>query len=60
MSEESCRIQISLRLKETDHLVQISDHGKLAEIKAYRQKLRDFPTSSDWPDVNKLPEIYWT
>ena len=59
MSEESCRMQIKLRLAETDHLVQISDHGKLAEIKAYRQKLRDFPKSSDWPDLTKLPEIDW-
>ena len=57
--EDSCRIQIKLRLEETDHLVQIPDHGKLAEIKAYRKKLRDFPTSSDWPDPTKLPEIDW-
>ena len=59
MMEEVCRSQIKLRLEETDHLVLITDHGKLAEIKAYRQKLRDFPTSSDWPDPTKLPEIDW-
>ena len=54
--EDRCRLQIKLRLEETDSLVQIPDHSKLAEIKAYRQKLRDYPSTSDFPDLEKLPE----
>ena len=56
--EDRCRLQIKLRLEETDSLVQIVDHSKLAEIKAYRQKLRDYPSTSDFPDLEKIPETW--
>ena len=56
--EDRCRLQIKLRLEETDSLVQIPDHSELAEIKAYRQKLRDYPSTSDFPDLEKLPETW--
>ena len=38
--EEACRIQIKLRLEQTDEIVQIPDHSELDAIKLYRQKLR--------------------
>ncbi len=56
--EEACRIQIKLRLEQTDSIVQIPDHSELAAIKAYRQKLRDYSSTSDWPDLTKLPD-HW-
>ena len=36
--EETCRVQIKLRLEQTDEIVQIPDHSELAAIKAYRQE----------------------
>lgn len=58
--EDECRLQIKLRLEETDSLVQIVDHSKLAEIKAYRQKLRDYPSTSDFPNLEKIPDTWNT
>ena len=56
--EEACRIQIKLRLEQTDEIVQIPDHSELTAIKAYRQKLRDYPATTDFPDITKLPD-HW-
>ena len=60
IAKEGCRQQIRLLLQETDEVVKIPDHGKLAEIKAYRQKLRDFPSTGDFPDSSKLPTMDWS
>ena len=59
IAKEGCRQQIRLLLQETDEVVKIPDHGKLTEIKAYRQKLRDYSSTSDFPDISKLPTIDW-
>ena len=56
--EEACRIQIKLRLEQTDEIVQIPDHSELDAIKLYRQKLRDYPATADFPDIIKLPD-HW-
>ena len=38
-------------LSDTDWIVPISDHPQHAAYKTYRQKLRDWPTTSDFPDT---------
>lgn len=58
--KENCRLQIKLLLSETDELVKIPDHGKLAQIKAYREKLRGFSATDEFPDLEKLPNIDWS
>tara|TARA_E500000331_G_scaffold253631_1_gene244112 strand:+ start:1080 stop:1376 length:297 start_codon:yes stop_codon:yes gene_type:complete len=38
-------------LSDTDWIVPISDHPQHAAYKTYRQKLRDWPSTSDFPDT---------
>ena len=38
-------------LFRTDTLVLLTDHPKKTEIAAYRVKLRDWPSTSDFPDT---------
>ena len=33
-----------------------ADHSQFAEIMAYRQSLRDWPQTADFPDITKLPQ----
>ena len=36
-------------LKETDWIVAVTDHPQLAAHKTYRQELRDWPSTEDFP-----------
>jgi hypothetical protein len=38
-------------LRLTDHYVPITDHPDHAKILEFRQKLRDWPTTVDFPDT---------
>ena len=41
-------------LQKTDTLSLLADHPKKTEIAAYRQKLRDWPSTSDFPDTRPV------
>ena len=38
-------------LSKTDHIVPLTDHPDHADTLAYRAALRDWPTTSDFPDT---------
>jgi hypothetical protein len=57
--EKICREYLQLCLEQTDALSLIMDHGKRAEILAWRQLIRDFPETEDFPDVSKIPAKTW-
>ena len=42
-------------LKQTDWVVAVVDHPQLAAYKTYRQELRDWPSTEDFPDTR--PEL---
>jgi len=42
-------------LKDTDWIVAVTDHPQLAAYKTYRQELRDWPSTGDFPDTR--PEL---
>ncbi len=57
--QEICRQQLQLRLSQSDALAAIGDHGKRTEILAWRQLLRDYPATEDFPDSTKIPDQTW-
>ena len=57
--EKMCRDQIRLRLEETDEIAGIMDHGKRTEILAYRQLLRDYPSTDKFPSMEDIPKPTW-
>ncbi len=57
--EKLCREQLRLNLLQSDEAAAIMDHGKRAEILAWRQLIRDFPKTDDFPDIAKIPEPTW-
>ena len=57
--EQSCRNQLLLHLQHTDAVAAIGDHGKRTEILAWRQLIRDFPATEDFPDSSKIPDPTW-
>tara|TARA_B100001245_G_C22627384_1_gene309202 strand:+ start:151 stop:447 length:297 start_codon:yes stop_codon:yes gene_type:complete len=38
-------------LKDTDWIVAVTDHPQLAAYKIYRQELRDWPSTGNFPDT---------
>ena len=50
-AEESARLWRDLQLKESDWIIPITDHPQYAAYKTYRTKLRDWPSTSDFPDT---------
>ena len=40
-------------LLRTDQIMLISDHSKITEITTYRQALRDYPASKDFPNGSR-------
>ena len=42
------------KLAKTDHIVPVTDHGLWGEIMQYRQALRDWPDTADFP--NNIPQ----
>ena len=57
--EIACRLELQQCLLETDALSLITDHGKRAELLAWRQLIRDFPETDDFPEIMKIPAKTW-
>ena len=38
-------------LQQTDWVVAVTDHSELAAYKTYRQELRDWPSTDEFPDT---------
>lgn len=53
--EEKARLWRDEELMRSDGIMSISDHSQLAAYTAYRKKLRDWPSTSDFPDTK--PEL---
>lgn len=43
-----------LELTRTDWIVPVTDHSKHAEYLTYRQELRDWPSTVDFPDTRPI------
>ncbi len=54
-AEQRARAWRDDELQKTDWVMSISDHSQLAAYTAYRKKLRDWPSTSDFP--NTKPEL---
>ena len=50
-AEKRARAWRDNELKETDWIMAVSDHPQLDAYKTYRTKLRDWPSTSDFPDT---------
>ena len=53
--KENARDWRNMELGATDIISLITDHPDHAKYKTYRQKLRDWPSTSDFPDTK--PEL---
>jgi len=53
--EEIARLWRDEELMKSDGIMSISDHSQIAAYTAYRKKLRDWPSTSDFPDTK--PEL---
>ena len=49
--EEKARLWRDEELRKSDGIMSISDHSQLAAYTAYRKKLRDWPSTEDFPDT---------
>jgi len=49
--EDSARDWRNEELSKTDHIVPLTDHPDHAATLAYRVALRDWPSTSDFPDT---------
>jgi hypothetical protein len=54
-SEDAMKIWRDQELKATDWIVPIADHPQHSQYIAYRQALRDWPSTTDFPDTK--PEL---
>lgn len=53
--EDIAREWRNTELNQSDYIMSISDHSQLAVYTAYRKKLRDWPSTEDFPDTK--PEL---
>ena len=54
-AEEAGRVWRDRELKATDYIVPLSDHPQRAAYMTFRTALRDWPSTSDFPDTR--PEL---
>ena len=54
-AEEAARMWRDRELEATDYIVPLSDHPQRAAYMTYRTALRDWPSTSDFPDTR--PEL---
>ena len=47
--EEIAREWRNIELKTSDWIMSVSDHSQLSEYTEYRKKLRDWPSTADFP-----------
>tara|TARA_S200002703_G_C3764422_1_gene235332 strand:- start:543 stop:842 length:300 start_codon:yes stop_codon:yes gene_type:complete len=50
-AEEAARLWRNAELEATDYIVPLSDHPQRAAYMTYRTALRDWPSTSDFPDT---------
>ena len=50
-AEKRARAWRDDQLEASDWIMSISDHPQLEAYKTYRTKLRDWPSTSDFPDT---------
>lgn len=55
--EDAARVWRDNQLAETDSLVAATDHPKHDEIMTYRQALRDWPETDDFPTIKPVSPI---
>ena len=55
-TKQEARLWRDSELYRTDTLSLLTDHPKKTEIAAYRVKLRDWPSTSDFPDTQPVME----
>lgn len=55
-NEEVAKIWRDTELKNTDWIVPITDHPKHALYITYRQSLRDWPSTPDFPNTKPVLE----
>ena len=54
LDEHNARVWRNSELFRTDPIVAIHDHSKRASFIAYRQLLRDWPSTSDFPGTRPV------
>jgi len=54
-AEEEARMWRDMELSATDYIVPLTDHPQRAAYMAYREALRDWPATADFPDTR--PEV---
>lgn len=50
-AEETARMWRDRELSATDYIVPLADHPQHAAYMTYREALRDWPTTADFPDT---------
>jgi len=53
-AEESARMWRDSELTATDYIVPLTDHPQRAAYMTYRQALRDWPSTADFPDTRPV------
>jgi hypothetical protein len=53
-AEEEGRQWRDLELASTDYIVPLTDHPQRAAYMTYRQALRDWPATADFPDTRPI------
>ena len=56
LHKENSRAWRDSELERTDNLSLLTDFPKKTELAAYRTKLRDWPTTSDFPNTRPVME----
>tara|TARA_B100000927_G_C16420828_1_gene451287 strand:+ start:786 stop:1100 length:315 start_codon:yes stop_codon:yes gene_type:complete len=56
VTKQEARIWRDSELYRTDLLSLLTDHPQKTQIAAYRVKLRDWPSTSDFPDTRPVME----
>jgi hypothetical protein len=54
-AEEAARMWRDMELSATDYIVPLTDHPQRAAYMAYREALRDWPSTDSFPDTR--PEL---
>ena len=50
-AEDAARLWRNQELEDTDYIAPLTDHPQRAAYLTYRQALRDWPSTSDFPDT---------
>jgi len=53
-AEETARMWRDMELSATDYIVPLTDHPQRAAYMAYREALRDWPSTADFPDTRPI------